>query len=147
MWLTEDQTNDHEGDNCPKFQDTGPELFFSETKDTCDVDDNDGDQEDCNPDCNIYILIPISNSKTSDDKLEREDDSPLEDVVYGLLEEIERIIVQERITPSHSKTPRGIDEACRVSVETTRNRIHNGEFTESIDDVEDHDTHDGEINE
>jgi hypothetical protein len=38
-------------------------------------------------------------------------------------------------------------KANRIRVETARDRVHHGEFAESIDDVENHDTHDGKANE
>lgn len=53
----------------------------------------------------------------------------------------------EDVVPTHGKTPGRIDEADRVRVETTRNRVKNSKFTESVDDVEHHDTNDQEINE
>jgi hypothetical protein len=52
----------------------------------------------------------------------------------------------EDVVPTHGKTPGRIDEADRVRVETTRNRVKNSKFTESVDDVEHHDTNDQEIN-
>lgn len=48
------------------------------------------------------------------------------------------------VVPAHGETPRGVDEADRVGIETTRDRVHDSEFTESVDDVEDHDSGDGE---
>ena len=51
------------------------------------------------------------------------------------------------IVPAHGETPRRIDEASRVRVEATRDRVHDGEFAESIDRVEHHDSDDEEVNE
>lgn len=51
------------------------------------------------------------------------------------------------VVPAHGETPRRIDEAGRQSVETTRDRVHNSELAEGVDDVEDHDTGDGEADE
>lgn len=53
----------------------------------------------------------------------------------------------EDVVPTHGKTPGRIDEADRVRVETTRNRVKNSKFTESVNNVEHHDTNDQEINE
>jgi hypothetical protein len=53
----------------------------------------------------------------------------------------------EDVVPTHGKTPGRIDEADRVRVEATRNRVQNSKFTESVDDVEHHDTNDQEVNE
>jgi hypothetical protein len=71
----------------------------------------------------------------------------------------------EDVVPAHGETPGWINEASRVSVETTRDGVHDSEFTQSVDcselardtgvdgwmmaltDVEDHDSHDGEVEE
>ena len=75
-------------------------------------------------------MVPVTDSERRDGEFERYDDSPLEDVV-----------------PAHGKTPRGVDEASRVRVETTRDRIHDSELTKGVHDVEHHDTDDEEIDE
>ena len=51
------------------------------------------------------------------------------------------------VIPAHSKTPGRIDEASRVCVETTRDGIHDSEFTKGVHDVKDHDTSDSEADE
>jgi len=51
------------------------------------------------------------------------------------------------VIPAHGKTPRRVDESDRVCVETTRNRVHDSQFTESVDDVEYHHTNDEEADE
>jgi len=51
------------------------------------------------------------------------------------------------IIPAHSKSPRRIDESDGICVETTSDRVHNGKFTKSVDNVEHHDTNDHEIDE
>lgn len=55
-------------------------------------------------------------SETGDKQFKRQDNGPLEDVV-----------------PAHGKTPGRIDEASRVGIETTRDRVHDSEFTKSVD--------------
>lgn len=51
------------------------------------------------------------------------------------------------VVPTHGKTPGRINKPDRVGIETTRDREHDGKFTKSIDDVEDHDTGDQETDE
>lgn len=53
----------------------------------------------------------------------------------------------ETVVPAHGETPGRINEARGVSVETTRDWVHDGEFTEGVDDVEDHYTDDTEADE
>jgi len=69
-------------------------------------------------------------SEAGNKQLEWKNNGPLKDVV-----------------PAHGETPRRIDEAGGVSVETTGHGVHDSEFTESVDDVENHDSHEAEVNE
>jgi hypothetical protein len=84
----------------------------------------------CDPDGVADTNLPVFDSETGDDKFERQHDSPLQAVV-----------------PAHGKTPRGINEAGGVRVETTRDREHDSEFTKGVADVENHDTDDTEADE
>lgn len=111
-----DESNDHE-DACGNQLESGsPELFFSISDRTENVDDHDEDEEDGNPYRYGYVLIPVLNCETAYGEFERQDDDP-----------------REHIIPAHGETPRGVDEARRVSVKTSRDRVHNSEFTKSID--------------
>ena len=51
------------------------------------------------------------------------------------------------IIPAHSETPRGVNEPSRVRVETTRDRVHDRELSERVDNIEDHNTSDKEADE
>lgn len=53
----------------------------------------------------------------------------------------------EDVVVAHGETPRGVDEAGRVRVETTRDRVHDGELAKGVDDEEDHETSDHEADE
>ena len=48
------------------------------------------------------------------------------------------------IIPAHGETPGRIDEAGRVGIEASGDGEHDGELSQRIDDVEDHDTDDAE---
>ena len=63
----------------------------------------------------ISSAFPVIKCECSDVDFERQDDSPLENVV-----------------PTHGETPGRIDEASRVGIETTRDRVHDSEFTKSV---------------
>lgn len=54
------------------------------------------------------------------------------------LEQIRKVYPLENVVPTHCKAPRRIDEADRVGVETARDRVQHGHFTESVDNVEHH---------
>lgn len=109
-----DEGNDHEDDDGRHLEDGREELLLSVSKSTKHVDDDDDDEEDGDPDSNVNIVGPVVESDGADNKLKRQNDGPLEDVV-----------------PAHGETPRGVDETGRVSVETTGDRVHDGEFTKS----------------
>lgn len=126
----EDKSDDHEDDGCRELEARCPKLLFGVTKSTKQVDDDDGDEEDGDPYGSRDVGIPIRNRNTTDGQLKRKNGSPLKNIV-----------------PAHGETPGRIDETSRVCVERTRDGIHDGEFTESIHDVEHHDTDDEEINE
>lgn len=112
----EDEGDDHEDDGGSELQNRGPELLLGVSDTTEDGDNSDDEEEDNNPDSDTDINIPVVDSDTGDNQLEGKDNSPLEDIV-----------------PTHGETPRRIDEASRVGVETTRDRVHDSEFTESED--------------
>jgi hypothetical protein len=126
----EDEGDDHEDDGSRELEDRRPELLLSVSDTTEDADDGDDNKEDSDPDGDADVLIPVLNGDTAHDELERENDGPLENVV-----------------PAHGETPGRIDETGRVGVETTRDRVHNGELTKSEDSVEHHDTNDQEVHE
>lgn len=123
-----DETDHDEDDDGDELEERRPELFLSEAEDAEDVDQDDGDQEDGYPDSDADVHLPVVDGDTGDDEFERKNDGPLEDVV-----------------PTHGKSPRRIDEAGGIGVETTRDRVHDGEFTKSVDDVEDHNTDDTKV--
>lgn len=110
----EDEGNDHEDDDGRHLEDGREELLFGVSNGTKHVDNDDDDHEDGDPDSNVDVVGPVVEGDGADNKLKRQNDGPLEDIV-----------------PAHGETPRGVDEASRVRVETTRDRVHNGEFTES----------------
>lgn len=124
------ERDDHEDDDGGHLEDGGEELFLGVTDGTKQVDDDDDDEEDGDPDSEGYVVGPVVQGDATDNKLKRQDNGPLEDIV-----------------PAHGKTPRGVDETSRVCVEATRDRVHNSEFTESEHGVEHHDTDDHEIDE
>lgn len=74
-----------------------------------------------NGDMNRSVRIPESYSQTSDDKLERKDNSPLKDVV-----------------PPHRKAPRRINETDGIGVESAGDWVEDRKFTESVYNVEHH---------
>ncbi len=76
------------------------------------------------------LIIPILYSERADGKLQWEHDGPLEHVV-----------------PSHGESPRRVDEAGRVGIETARDGIHHSELTEGVDGAEHHDANDQEVDE
>lgn len=112
----ENESDDHEDDGGSEFEARCPELLFSVAESTKNVDDDDGDEEDGDPYRLARMLVPILDGQCADSQFERKDDCPLEHIV-----------------PTHGETPRGINEASRVSVETTRDRVHDTELSESID--------------
>lgn len=76
------------------------------------------------------FLIPILNGEGADYDLQWQDDEPL-----------------ERVVPTHGEAPGGADEPRRVSVEATRDGVHNRKLAESVNDIEDHHSNDQEVDE
>lgn len=112
----QDESNDHENDGGGELDEGRPELFLGISERAPDVDEDDEDPENGDPSGQGNVVGPIIQCQTSDSDFERQDDGPLEDVV-----------------PAHGETPRGINETGRVGVETTRDGVHDSEFTESVD--------------
>ena len=112
----EDEGDDHEDDGGGKLERRGDEFFFGVTKSTKQVDNDDQNQEDGNPDGDTDIFVPVLDRNTADSQFKRQDSNPLEHVV-----------------PTHGETPRGIDETSGVGIERTRDRVHDSEFTKSVD--------------
>lgn len=109
-----DNSNDHENDSCRKLEKRSPELFFGVSKSTKDVDDDDDNEEDLemllvqvefhlsmathtNPDGDIAGGSPVLNDSTADCQFQRQDESPLHDIV-----------------PTHGETPGRINESVGV---------------------------------
>merc|ERR1711939_618802 len=69
----ENKSNNHENDDCGEFQNRHPEFFFSISKNTKYVDDNDDEQEHSDPDCNIDLLfwIPVSDCQAGNVNFQR----------------------------------------------------------------------------
>lgn len=114
-------TNDHKEDNGDEFEQTRPELFLCIAQCAKDVDYDENQPEDGNPNGYAHSRVPILDSKSGNSQFKRQDDGPLEDVI-----------------PAHRKSPGRIDEASRVGVEPSGNREYDGEFSQSIYDIEDH---------
>lgn len=112
----ENQRNKHEDNDGSELEARGPKLFFRVTHGAEYVDHDDGNQEHSDPDRDADVDSPIIDCKTGDCQFERYDDSPLEDVV-----------------PAHGKAPGGINKTGRECIEATRDRVHNSEFTKSVD--------------
>lgn len=112
----EDQSNDHEDDNGTELQARGPEFFFRIAERPKDIDDDDSNHENGNPHGDTDINLPVVNCETGDRQFQWHDNSPLKNVV-----------------PTHGEAPGGVNEAGRVGVKTTRDRVHDSEFTESVD--------------
>lgn len=88
---------------------------------------------------------PVLDDCTANRQFKRKNEGPLHDIV-----------------PTHGETPRRINKSVGIAgdllahvligywqnsrIETTRDGIHDSKLTESIDNVEDHDTHDQETN-
>jgi hypothetical protein len=126
----QDNSNEHEDDDSGELEAGAPKLLFGITERTEDVDDDDDDEKECDPDSWINSVIPVCDGEGADDEFEGQDDQPLEDVI-----------------PTHGETPRRINKASRIGVETSGNRVHDSELSEGVDNVEDHDTGDGEADE
>lgn len=73
----------------------------------------------------MYFVRPVLDCGTGDRDFERQNDSPLKDVV-----------------PSHGESEGGVEHTGSESVETTRNGEDNSHFTKSLGDIDQHDTHD-----
>lgn len=136
----EDHTHEQEDHDRRKLQDRNPEFFFGVSHDTEQTDNADSDEEYDDPDSDVDILSPFPplDRKTSDNKFEWKNDS-----LCNMLEAIRRqadweIYPLEDIVPAHCKAPSRIDEANRVGVETTGDRVQHSHLTKSVDDVEHH---------
>lgn len=126
----EDEGDDEEDAGGEQLECRRCELLLCVTKRSKDVDDEDGKPEHRDPHADADTIVPVGYGDTADRQFQGQDDCPLENVV-----------------PTHGKTPRRVDEASRVSVEATGDRVHDGEFTKGVDDVEHHDTDDEEVDE
>lgn len=79
----------------------------------------------CDPNANIYVDIPVVHGNTSNSKLKWHNNYPRHHIII-----------------SHRKSPSWIDKANWVGIETSRDWIHNGELTKSVDNIENHEPND-----
>ena len=138
----EDDTHEQEDNDCGELQQRDPELFLGVSENTEHADDDDGEGEDGDPYGKMHVgrSRPPLDCETGDHKFERKDDcldATLE-LVRVRCSESRITCPLEDVVPSHGKAPGRIDEADRVRVETTGDREQDGQFTESVDDVDHH---------
>lgn len=118
----DDYTEDDETNNSANLDKTKNELDFSVTLDTKKVDGDDQNQKYGDPDSvantwgsGVVRISPELQCDTSGNKFERKDNQPV-----------------ERVVPSHGKTPSWIDEANRVVVKRTVDRVAKGGLSAEI---------------
>lgn len=61
-----DERDDHEDDDGAELQKCCPELLFGETEGAKHHDECDDNEEDGNPDSDIYIWCPVCHDETTD---------------------------------------------------------------------------------
>ena len=109
----DDNTQDDEPNNGTNFDEAERELNFTVSSNTENVDYSDQHQENSDPGSDVdrrssrvVWISPECNRNTRGGKFERQDDEPVKSVV-----------------PAHSKSPSGVDEADRVVIEGTGDRV------------------------
>ncbi|KAI6776480.1 hypothetical protein HG530_000425 [Fusarium avenaceum] len=109
--------DNHEDDDGSKLEAGAPKLFLGISQCAKHINYDDEKPEHSDPDRFVDIGVPVFRKLRFNGTY---------------------------VVPTHGETPGRIDEASRVGIEATRDRVHDSEFTKSVDDVEDHDTSDGE---